>query len=321
MKKAKKLSKTERLEIQILRTKGYLMRSIAVALGRSPNTISLELKRNEVSGEYVGVKAQQKSYHRNKYKKFQWKKINYNSELQDYIVNGLKQGFNPDEIAGRMKLEKQNFSISKNSIYRWLYSTQGTPYCKYLATKRYIRRRRIKRVRRTLIPSRIGLEWRPKVANDRVEYGHLEVDTIVSGKGGKGALLVSIDRKSRYVSIKKLQGLRPVETATKLKELVAKQRVISLTFDNGIENRHHREVGVNTYFCDPYSSWQKGSVENVNKMIRKYVPKGTSIATVPVAYIAWIENRINKKPRKILGYRSAYEIMSENGLLFKTEVS
>ena len=293
------------------------MRSIATTLGRSPNTISLELQRNEVSGEYLARKADQKSYHRNKYKKFQWKKINQNFELRNYIINGLKQGFNPDEIAGRMKLKKLGFSISKNSIYRWLYSTQGTPYCQYLASKRYVRRRRTTKTRRVMIPSRIGIEERPKVANQRVECGHLEVDTIVSGKSGSGALLVTLDRKSRYVTIKKLEGLRPSETATKLKELVAKQRVKTLTFDNGIENRYWQEVRVSSYFCDPYSSWQKGSVENVNKMIRHYVPKGTDISRISVRYLDYVQNRINKKPRKILGYRTAYEIMCENEVLLE----
>jgi IS30 family transposase len=168
-----------------------------------------------------------------------------------------------------------------------------------------------------MIPDRIGIEERPQGANQRAEYGHLEIDTIVSGKRGSGALLVSVDRKSRYVNIKKLEGLRPSETAQELKALVRTQSIKTLTFDNGIENRYHQEVGVATYFCNPYSSWQKGSVENVNKMIRYYVPKGTNIATVPVAYLDYVQDQINKKTRKILGYKSAYEIMRENQLLFK----
>jgi IS30 family transposase len=321
VKKAQKLNKSERLEIQILHDKQYSVRSIAKTLGRSPSTVSRELQRNRVSGEYTGLKASQKSYHRRKYSRFQWKKINHNLELRNYVINGLKQGFNPDEIAGRMKLEKQSFSISKNSIYRWLYSTQGSIHCKYLATRRYVRRRRTSKTRRVMILDRIGIEERSDSINSRLEYGHLEVDTIVSGKGGSGALLVSIDRKSRYVTIRKLAGLRPAETALALKVLTKKQTVKTMTFDNGIENRCHQEVGIPTYFCDPYSSWQKGSVENVNKMIRHYVPKGTSIATVPVAYLDYVQNRINKKPRRILGYKSALEVMCENQLLCSESVA
>lgn len=320
MKKKKKLGKEERLEIEILKGRGYGVREIARVLKRSPNTISRELKLNKVNGEYDAIKASHKAYVRKKYSRFEWKKINEDLELKVFIIECLKKHWNPTEISGYMKRKKLPFCVSKNSIYRWLYSTQGIPYCKYLYSKRYTKKQRVKKDKRVMIPNRVGIERRLRSANNRKHYGHLEADTVVSGKRGRGALLVAADRKSRYVEIRKLESLKPQETSGVLKDIIQKRKIKSITFDNGIENRYHQELGIPTYFCDPYSSWQKGSVENVNKMIRRYIPKGTNISKVSERYIQYIQETINRKPRAILGFRSAYDIMLEKGLI-KSEVS
>jgi IS30 family transposase len=147
-------------------------------------------------------------------------------------------------------------------------------------------------------------------ATHRSRYGHFECDTIVSGKNGSGAISVLIDRKSRYVVLNKLDSLKPSEHAEVLKPVLKTLNASSVTFDNGIENKHHESVGVPTFFCDPYSSWQKGSVENVNKMVRRYIPKGTDISTVSQDFLDWIQETINTKPRAVLGFRSSYDIVS-----------
>jgi IS30 family transposase len=220
-----------------------------------------------------------------------------------------------------MKREKLPFYAAKTAIYEWLYSTQGTPYCQYLYSRRYTRKRRMKKKERVMIPNRVGIERRFRGADNRTCYGHLEADTIVSGKQGSGALLVTTERKSRYVSISKLSSLKPQETAALLKAVTRSQKVKSITFDNGIENKDHGKIGVPTFFCAPYSSWQKGSVENVNKMIRRYIPKGSDISKVSKAYIQQVADIINKKPRKVLGYKSSYDVMLERGLLLDESVA
>ena len=169
-----------------------------------------------------------------------------------------------------------------------------------------------------LIPNRVGIEDRPLGATNRSRYGHYEADTIVSRRGGTGAVLVLIERKTRQIHLWKLDGMKPAPCAHYLKQATNTLNIQSITFDNGIENIYHQDVGVPTYFCDPYSSWQKGSVENVNKMIRRYIPKGTDLKYVSQLHLDWIADKINKKPRKVLGYRSAYEA---GGVLLKDRVS
>jgi len=308
MRKQGKLTKAERLELMILYEKGYSMRSIAKALERSPNTISYEIKKNSVCGEYKARKAHSKAHVRKRMSKFQWKKINQCDELREYIVTKLEQGLNPDEISGRMKLEKKSLYVSKTAIYDWLRTSRGDYYCKYLYSKRYRVKKRKKKTQRVMIPDRIGITERSRGAHNRSRYGHWEEDTVVSGKRGSGALAVLIERRSRYVVIRKLNTLKPSEHVSVLKDCIQPLKVLSMTFDNGIENKQHTSLGIPTFFCDPYSSWQKGSVENVNKMIRQYIPKGSDISQYSESYIQWIQNRINEKPRKILSYRSAREV-------------
>lgn len=310
MKKKGKLTKGERLELAILKEKGYSIRSIAKAMKRSPSTVSRELRRNIFQKEniYDPGRANHKSRVRKKYSRFQWRKINENRELRVFIISSLKKHWNPDEISGYMRRGNMPFYASKTAIYEWLYSGRGQKYCKYLYSNRYVKKRRKTKNGRVLIPNRIGISRRFVGATKRSRYGHLEVDTVVSGKRGKGALCVSVDRKSRYVSIEKLSNMKPNEMVENMKRIVEKTKVKSITFDNGIENRYHEEIGRPTFFCDPYSSWQKGSVENVNKMIRRYIPKGADISKISPIYIQHIEKLINGKPRKILGYRSALEI-------------
>src|SRR3989344_4026223 len=136
------LSAAERLEIGILRSRGYSIRSIAKSLERSPNTVSYELRRNKTGGRYHPKKADAKSRLRKRMRRFQWMKIEETRELRRCVIRGLTKKWNPDEISGRMKLEKRPWSVSKNSIYRWLYSNRGQMYCPLLYSKRYHRRKR-----------------------------------------------------------------------------------------------------------------------------------------------------------------------------------
>lgn len=315
MKQAKKLSRVERLEISILRDKGHSLRSIAIVMGRSPNTISAEVKRNAVCGTYDPRKAHHKAYVRKKYSRFQWKKVNRNEELRTFITAKLTDHWSPDAIAGYMKRKSFSSRVSKNTIYRWLYSTHGVPYCRYLATKRYRRKKRLTKTARVMIPNRIPLSQRPKGADNRSRYGHWEADTVVSGKRGKGAVCVMIERKSRYVDTRLLGSMRPSETVSVLRDMSDNKKTLSITFDNGIENKYHEQIGVPTFFCDPYASWQKGSVEHANKMLRRYFPKGTDFSHVTDEELARVVARINNTPRKILGYRSPREVALHCGIL------
>lgn len=317
MRKAKKVQKAERDEIFILREKGYSIRNISRALGRSPNTISYEIKNNSTNGVYDPKKADKKARKSLRNRRFQWRKINKDKELRKYIIAGLKDDWNPDVIAGRMKEGKKPFYVSKTTIYEWLRTARGNQYCEYLYSKRHEKKKRIKKTQRVMIPNRVSIYKRPLGALNRSRYGHCEKDAIVSCKSGTGSIAVLQERKSRIIDGKKCESMSTVVHNKAIMEIGKDKKILSLTYDNGIENRHHQELGIPSYFCDPYSSWQKGGIENANKMIRRYIPKKTDLSKISQEYLDEIIFKINNKPRKILGYRSSLEVARANGVLLE----
>ncbi|MEI8175070.1 MAG: IS30 family transposase [bacterium] len=317
MRKAKKIKKAERDEIFILLEKAYSIRSIARALGRSPNTVSYEIKNNSTDGKYDPRKADKKARVSLRNRRFQWRKINKDKELKKYIMQGLKDHWNPDEISGRMKEEKKPFYTSKTAIYEWLRTARGNKYCKYLYSERYYKKKRVKKTERVMIPDRVSIDMRSLGAENRSRYGHFEKDAVCSGKNGKGSLAVMQERKSRYVDAKKVSGFSGKLHNEAIMEMKKNKKILSLTYDNGIENRYHKKLGIPSYFCDPYSSWQKGGVENANKMIRRYIPKKTNLSKISQEYLDEIILKINNKPRKILGYRSSLEVARASGVLLE----
>ncbi len=351
MKKAPKLTDEERSEIQILIEKGYSHRSIARALGRSPNTISSEIKRGSCGdddrtakedwGKYLALRAKQKAYVRRWRSKYQGKKIECHNELKLFIIAKLKSHWNPEEISGFLKLHHCCTSVycknldlgagcsggldytSKSTIYAWLYSAYGQRYCDHLYSKRYNKKpRRENKTDRVMIPDKVSIADRPESIEPRIEPGHYEFDSVVSSKasGSKHALAVVQERSTRFIRASIVTNLKPIPYAERIVTLVQGLKVSSLTTDNGIENRSHKQITTNLpskptiYFTDPYSSWQKGSIENANKMLRRYFPKGTNFANIKQTDVITALTRINNKPRKILGYKSSLQLAKEKGL-------
>jgi len=310
------IKKAERLEIDILLRKKYSHRDIAKALGRDHTTVSREIKGNSVYGEYHPHKANHKAYVKRKYSKYQGMKIIHEPDLLKYLERKLRKGWAPDVIAGRLK-EYDTYLpyVSSKTVYQFLYSSRGQYLCRYLVSKRYDRRRRKKKAaKKTLIPNRVGIEKRPQEATNREELGHLEEDLMVSGKrhNSQAVLSVSCDRMSRQTRLSKMLSQKPREHNEILKNIWSKfPNLKTVTFDNGIENIKHEELAVamkvSIYFCNPYSSWEKGSVENINGLIRRWIPKGCDIANYSDEQIQWIEDRLNNTPRKSLGYLTPNE--------------
>jgi IS30 family transposase len=308
--KWKNISSAERMEIGILRSRGYTIREVAKEMERSPNTISYELRRNKTGDEYSPKKAQDKSRLRKRMRRFQWMKIEENVELRKYIIAGLEKKWNPDEISGRMKLERQPWRISKNSIYRWLYSVRGQKYCHLLYSKRHYRKKRRKSKKRILIPNRVDISKRFLGSEHRTRYGHWEKDAVNSRQGISASLAVAEERKSRLYVARKVRNMSPVNHEIATRKMLSDKKSLSITRDNGIENTHHEETPVPSFFCEAYSSWQKGSIENSNKLIRIFFPKGTDFRFVTQAAIDGAVSIINNKPRKILKYKTALEVAS-----------
>lgn len=319
MKKRGKLVLSERLEIEILLGKSYSYRKIAKALGRSPNTISYEVGVNGGILGYNALQANQYASTRKKDTRREWSKIEHDHDLKQYIVERLEKHWNPDEIAGRMKDDGETFYASKTAIYDWLRSAYGQKYCIHLYTGRYHRKKRIQKIERVMIPARIGLEQRFLGATNRTRYGHWERDTIVSRKGCSGGISVGLERKSRLVTADRVVSMAAAEHNAMVEKQKETYKTLSITYDNGLENRGHQELEMPTFFCEPYSSWQKGGVENANKMIRRYFPKGTNFREVSQRKIDQIVSIINNKPRKILGYRTALEVAERAGVLLTVQ--
>jgi IS30 family transposase len=303
-------------------------KEIARILAVNQSTISREISRNRrkyrknkqiknKNASYEAGVANHKAYVRRKYSKYAGKKIDDDDKLKQYITKKLALHWSPDEISGRMKKDKESFYASKTSIYEWLYTSRGSYWCQYLYHERYIpKRRKRKNAKKSLIPCRIGIAKRPSGANNKTRYGHWEGDTVVSPKksGSRASLSVMYERKSKCVDVRRIPNLKPRSHNCAIFDMMKDKKVLSLTQDNGIENVKHLELGVKTYFCDPYSSWQKGGVENVIKMMRRFVPKRSDIANYSDWYVSMVVDILNNKPRKSLNYQTPYEVMAKHNL-------
>jgi IS30 family transposase len=315
MAKKPKLKLVDRLEIKILLDKEYSYRAIARSMGRSHNTISYEVEVNGGMFEYNPVNADIYARTRKKDTRKEWSKIEHIPELKAYVIEGLEKHWNPDEISGRMKKEKKPWYVSKTAIYEWLRSVQGQEYCIHLYSKRYYKKKHAKKTDRVMIPNRVSIDERFLGADNRTRYGHWEDDTIVSRKGCSGGLSVGSERKSRLLTATKVVSMSTSEHMEVIQRQVNTYKTLSITFDNGVENKQHQTLGVPTFFCEPYSSWQKGGVENGNKMIRRYFPKGTNFRKISQRKVDQAISLINNKPRKILGYKTALEVARACGII------
>ncbi len=318
MKKKPKLNQFERDRIEALLDAGIKQKEIAKILCRDKSTISREISLNSVQGRYQAKKAQHKAYVRRKYAKYQGKKINENNDLKNFIIEGLGQCWNPDEISGRMKEEHQSFYSSKTSIYEWLYSAWGQAYCHLLPSRQYWRKKRgeTKKAGREMIPNRIGIEEKPP--GFEREMGHFEHDTFVSGRktGSKTAVSVLHEPLAKYTALKKIPCLKPEINEQAVQNMLCQfKKPLSLTRDNGIENKRHEKTSIPSFFCDPYSAWQKPHVENIIKLLRRFFRKGSDLSQYTHEEIALAERILNNKPRKCLGYKKPVEIMFEHDML------
>ena len=296
------------------------MRDIARSVGRGKTTISNELSRNKVSGTYLALKAQHKATARRQAAKFQAKKIIANDILQDFVDKALTQRQSPEAIAGRLKagLEPGLPYVSRDTIETYIHSEHGRRIeyqLKVLKTRAKARNRRRKRPG---TPPRgdtkTYVDQRPDIITSRARVGDLEIDFIVSGKDGSGYCLTAADRKLRVGFIRKVL---PVTVGNVLRALLDIQKAFpemtSITTDNDILFTYYkkleRALGVPFYFCDPYASWQKGSVENYNGEARVYMKKGSDISQYGEVYIQMVETKLNNRYMKVLGYQTPMEAL------------
>ena len=214
----------------------------------------------------------------------------------------------------RFPKHKENTEKAINSVLNVISFANPPPL--------YLKKRREKKTERVMIPNRLDIAERSKKVDTRSRYGDFETDTIVSGKKTRSttALTVLHERKSRFARLRKIPSLRPMHNRKAIVRMGKSFRIMhTLTGDNGIENKEHEKVAaalkLTTYFCHPYSSWEKGGIENMNGRIRRFIPKGCDIDRFSDADIQCIEDILNDTPRKCLNYRTPREIMLRHNLL------
>ena len=282
-------------------------------MGRSPNTISDETRRNRVKGAYDPLKAHHKAYVRRQDAKYQGMKIVEHPDLKAFVEKHLYDDQSPENIAGRITVRENHLpTVSKESIYRYIASPYGRRIEYHRSRKKARRKHRWLKV--TKLQDRVFIEKRPISINNRMRIGHAEADFIVSGKEGKGILLVVVDRKLRATFLEQILMVT-IEAVHRAFVRVKKRypELQTFTTDNDILFRNHRELarllGVNIYFCHPYHSWEKGSVENANGVIRHTIPKGSDISQYSKRFIRSMEDKLNRRIMECLDYRTPAEAL------------
>jgi len=327
----KHLTLDERVTIYTLKQQEVSLQDIAKILSRNVGTISREPERNKSRCDmpYFPTQAHQNAIKRGI--KQRTKAPLKNHETYLYVRKKLKEDeWSPQLISGRIKIEKPHLSICTETIYQYIHG-KGKKYKLWRFLDQRHKKRRVKSGRRihkekqhSRIPNAVSIDKRPTKANNRTQVGHFETDLMEGPRSTKAALSVTVDRKSRYIIISKVQNKKAKNKEKvltfQLKSLQSLQKsnnpiVRSMTTDNGSENTNHKQVSealnIKYFFCHPYHSWEKGSVENTNKRIRRYIPKGTSIQKLSNDQIQWIENRLNNRPMKCLNYQTPNEAMEQ----------
>ena len=285
--------------------------------------MSDELRNNAPYGaEYIPCRAQRLSDKRG------WRQ-RYKAPLKNpqvflFVREHLREGLSPDEIAGRLPLLHPGESVSYETIYRYIYSRRMKryKYWEYLTLRRNKRRKKlgrgIRRVSSGKIPGSVSIDLRPEVVNLRSRIGDWETDNIIGAQTDKTALSVTVERVTKLTLLTKLSDRLAVtkrDALIRRLEVFPKEIRLTLTADNGSENTNHRELSeelqILIFFCHAYHSWEKGTVENMNGRIRRYIPKGVSIDQLTEEQIRKVEIRLNSTPRKCLGYLTPYEKMSQ----------
>lgn len=313
------LGQHDRDRIEALLDAGHAQEEIAGILKVDPSTISRERKRKRKNGRYESTTAQAKANAKRSNSKHQGMKIEKYPDLRNFITRQLKQHRSPDEIAGRMEREKHSPRIGANAIYKWLYSIWGQPYARYLCTRRTRRKSQTRAPKREMIPNRISIRERPR----RGIWRHWEGDTMVSPKRipTTASVAVASAIREKYLWAVKIENLKPESMKYAVQQKSAHVHMDTFTLDNGIENRYHEEFGMLTFFCDPHSPWQKPHVENGIGLLRRwFIPKGTDLSKLSEEDLQRYISILNRKYRKSLHYRSAYEVAIERDIL-KTKVA
>jgi IS30 family transposase len=285
---------------------------IADKLERSKSSISEEINRNSVKGVYNAKKAYHKAYVKRKYSKIQCLKVAMDLKLRDFIETCMADDQSPAGISGRLKeVEKKIEYASTKAIYKYIYSPHGRNIEGHLYSRAVKKKGGPKRGKPVAIDGRTPIDQRPKIVQNRIQFGHYEGDFIESGKDGKGSLLVIVERKTRYPFLRYLESRDTATVNQAVNELLSRYPVRSLTVDNDISFQKHVELSelleTAIFFCHPQAPHEKGTIENRNKAIRRYVKKKSDLSKYDPAHFAMVEEKLRNRFMECLGYKTPDE--------------
>ncbi len=324
-KKYNQLTLEQRYKIEALKSAGIPQIQIAAIIGVHRSTVSREFKRNICSSginafKYVAGKAEEKTRQRHKFK---CKQLRFTEELKLQAKQWMTvEKYSPELVAAQWEKD-QIKGVSYETIYKFIWECKHSQKRKNKQFKnlykllRYRKRRRKRgnyKDSRGLIPNRVPIDQRPKIVEQRKRFGDLEVDLIM-GKAHKSALLVTVDRATLRTTIDKLVGKNPKVIAAKIIERYKGLPLKTITFDNdpafGLHEIIANQLNAKTFFTKPYTSQDKGTIENRNGVIRRFFPKKTDFNLVPVQEVERVEATINNRPIRKFKYLSANEVFSQ----------
>lgn len=323
----------EREKIELFLRGKWSLRRIARSLYRDHSVIVRELKRNTGrDGIYRAQRAENWALQRKS--KPHKRKLDLDDVLRNWIIQKMRIGWTPEQVSGQLK-NRPDLQVTGSSyvchetIYSYIYKGSGRFMGLYQLLPRQHKRRYPKRNRKPRKQRGIlfmtPIKYRPKEVNERLEFGHWESDSVVS-RGSKEAISIQKERLSQFAFITKIPDMTSDSTEAVLRDRIESLPVEawkSITFDRGGEGAGHyklrHDYNLETFHCDPYKSYQKGSVENTNGLIRRFYPKGTDFSQVTATDIQHMQNTLNNRPRKILGYKTPHEVfrqlMEQSGAL------
>jgi len=304
------LAREQRYQINVLRKAGHNQTYIAALIGCHKSTISRELRRNRGQKGYRHYQANELAYSR----QCDAYRARIAGQTWQEVERLLRQDWSPEQITGHLKREQQP-SVSHEWIYLYVYADKrrGGTLHRHLRSQKKQRKRYSGYIRRGQIPNRTSIDKRPKIVASKGRFGDWEVDTIV-GARHKGGILSAVERKSKLTRLRKLTTKGAAEMKDNTIELLTPlaAKVHTITVDNGKEFCEHELIAAGLrariYFAHPYSSWERGLNENTNGLVRQYFPKKYEFSRISNSDLQHVEDLLNNRPRKTLGYRTPNEV-------------
>jgi len=310
----KHLTQGQRYHIEAYKKAGYSNSAIAKDLGVHPSTIGRELKRNSspIRQRFGAKAAQEISSLRKSVNSKATKKLK--NELELLVIKYIKQDWSPEQVSATL-LNQHGLLLSFVRIYHYIKEDRQKGGTLHTHLRFYGKKRRAKygSKHKGRIKERVSISQRPAIVNEKTRIGDFEIDTII-GKGKQGAITTIVDRASAFVKISMPTTKRAEDIENETTRLLYPHRDIThtITSDNGLEFANHvaiaKVLGCDYYFCHPYSSWERGLNEYTNGLIRQYFPKGSSFENITPQMIQEVEDKLNHRPRKTLGWRTPYEV-------------